>query len=92
MEIVKRGERPEDKRWQATCDYCGTIMRYGSKNIRLSKGTRIGDKVLRLEHHDGGYALIETTYKGAYKYVSCPVCRKEVRVQNVGAYSDTHWV
>lgn len=61
MQIIKRGERPEDRTNDARCDNCGTIVLYRRGDIRYQEP--VGKPEYPWEPGPRGYV-----------YITCPVC------------------
>ena len=45
MEILKRGKKPEDKEYEATCQRCKTEIRFKQEEARITYDQRDGDFV-----------------------------------------------
>lgn len=64
VEIVKRGERPEDRKWKATCSNCGTVMHYKEEDVWVEPPVPLDDSSGMLW--------------GGGERVTCPVCGSAV--------------
>jgi len=60
MEIVNRGVKPEDRRWEATCEKCETIVHYNRDEVQWQDGP---EPPYPWEPRMPGFS-----------YVPCPVC------------------
>lgn len=43
MEVIHRGELPEQKRYQAECNYCRSVMRFQRSEAEYVSDQRDGD-------------------------------------------------
>ena len=65
MQIVKRGERPEDRTWEVTCSNCRSVLLYKWEDTHFQEAGA--------PTHPG-----EPSFPPGYTYVVCPVCSKRV--------------